>query len=83
MLKLYHSPGTRAFRVMWVCEELGVPYEIQPVNFAGSPAVYFNIPFGLQPYGAGVPGTAGITPSLAGYGFATLGSDISFLVTWG
>ena len=34
MLKLYHSPGTRAFRVMWVCEELGVPYEIQPVNFA-------------------------------------------------
>ncbi len=34
MLKIYHSPGTRAFRVIWVCEELSVPYEIVPVNFA-------------------------------------------------
>jgi glutathione S-transferase len=34
MLKFYHSPGTRAFRAIWVCEELGVPYEIQPVNFS-------------------------------------------------
>jgi glutathione S-transferase len=41
MLKFYHSPGTRAFRVIWVCEELGVPYEIQPVNFS---AEYRNTP---------------------------------------
>lgn len=34
MLKIYHSPGTRGFRVIWVCEELSVPYEIVPVNFA-------------------------------------------------
>jgi len=34
MLKIYHSPGTRGFRVMWVLEELGVPYEIQPVDFS-------------------------------------------------
>ena len=34
MLKFYHAPGTRAFRAMWVCEELGVPYEIQPVDFS-------------------------------------------------
>jgi len=34
MLKFYHAPGTRAFRVIWVCEELGIPYEIQPVNFS-------------------------------------------------
>jgi glutathione S-transferase len=34
MLKIYHSPGTRGFRVIWVCEELSVPYEIEPVNFA-------------------------------------------------
>ena len=34
MLKIYHSPGTRGFRVMWVCEELGVPYEIHPVDFS-------------------------------------------------
>ena len=34
MLKFYHSPGTRAFRAIWACEELGVPYEIEPVDFS-------------------------------------------------
>lgn len=34
MLKIYHSKGTRALRVIWVCEELGVPYEIVPVDFS-------------------------------------------------
>ena len=34
MLRIYHSPGTRGFRVIWACEELSVPYEIVPVNFA-------------------------------------------------
>ena len=34
MLKIYHTKGTRAFRVIWVCEELGVPYEITPVDFS-------------------------------------------------
>lgn len=34
MLKLYHAPGTRGFRVIWVCEELSVPYEIAPVDFS-------------------------------------------------
>lgn len=34
MLKIYHSKGTRAFRVIWICEELGVPYEIVPVDFS-------------------------------------------------
>ena len=34
MLKIYHAKGTRAFRVIWLCEELGVPYEIVPVDFS-------------------------------------------------
>ena len=34
MLKIYHAPQTRGFRVIWVCEELSVPYEIVPVDFA-------------------------------------------------
>ena len=34
MLKIYHSPGTRGFRVIWACEELGVPYEVEPVDFS-------------------------------------------------
>ena len=36
MLKIYHSKGTRAFRVIWVCEELQIPYEIVPVDFSAS-----------------------------------------------
>ena len=36
MLKIFHSKGTRAFRVIWVCEELGVPYEIVPVDFGAA-----------------------------------------------
>ena len=34
MLKIYHSPGTRGFRVIWACEELGGPYEVEPVDFS-------------------------------------------------
>ena len=34
MLKIYHSPATRGFRAIWVCEELSVPYKIVPVNFS-------------------------------------------------
>lgn len=34
MLKIYHATGTRGFRVIWACEELGVPYEIIPVDFS-------------------------------------------------
>lgn len=36
MLKIYHATGTRAFRVIWVCEELSVPYEIVPVDFSAA-----------------------------------------------
>ena len=36
MLKIYHSAGTRGFRVIWICEELSVPYEIVPVDFAAA-----------------------------------------------
>ena len=34
MLRIFHSKGTRAFRAIWICEELGVPYEIVPVDFS-------------------------------------------------
>lgn len=27
MLKVYHMPGARSLRVLWLCEEMGVPYE--------------------------------------------------------
>lgn len=33
MLTLYHSPTTRSFRIKWLLEELGLPYEQKVYNF--------------------------------------------------
>jgi glutathione S-transferase len=33
MLKLHHAPSSRSFRIKWLLEELGVPYEQQTHNF--------------------------------------------------
>ena len=32
-MKLYHSPRTRSVRIYWLLEELGVPYELEVVDF--------------------------------------------------
>jgi glutathione S-transferase len=33
MLRLYYAPRTRAVRVRWLLEELGVPYELERITF--------------------------------------------------
>src|SRR5262245_42219381 len=33
MIKIYHMPRARGLRVIWLCEEMGLPYEIVPVSF--------------------------------------------------
>jgi len=33
MVTLYHSPRTRSVRVLWLLEELGLPYELKTVAF--------------------------------------------------
>lgn len=33
MIALYHSPRTRSVRVLWLLEELGVPYELRTLAF--------------------------------------------------
>ena len=33
MIRLYHAPATRSLRILWLLEELGVPYEVAPVDF--------------------------------------------------
>jgi glutathione S-transferase len=37
MLKIFHAPRTRSHRILWLCEEMGVPYEIAAVKF-GDPS---------------------------------------------
>lgn len=34
MIEIYHVPGTRSVRVIWLCEELGVRYEKIDVDFS-------------------------------------------------
>ena len=29
-MKIYYAPNTRAVRIVWLCEELGLPYELEP-----------------------------------------------------
>jgi glutathione S-transferase len=33
MIKLYHAPLTRSLRILWLLEELGLPYELANVTF--------------------------------------------------
>jgi glutathione S-transferase len=33
-LQIYHVPGTRSVRVIWLCEELSLPYEVVAVDFS-------------------------------------------------
>lgn len=33
MLKIFHAPRSRSLRIVWLCEEMRVPYETVAVNF--------------------------------------------------
>ena len=34
MLKIFHVPGTRSERPLWLCHELGVPVEVERIDFS-------------------------------------------------
>jgi glutathione S-transferase len=34
MLKIFGAPHSRAFRVIWLANEIGIPYEHIPVTFS-------------------------------------------------
>ena len=34
MIKIFHAPGTRGYRAIWACEELGLPYELIAANMS-------------------------------------------------
>lgn len=33
-MKIYHTKGTRGLRVIWACEELGIPYDVEIIDFS-------------------------------------------------
>jgi glutathione S-transferase len=50
MIEFYHRPRTRAVRLVWAAEELGIPYEIKPADFrAPSPEFLAVSPVGTLP----------------------------------
>ena len=50
MIKLYHAPLTRSSRILWLLEELAIPYQIEAVTFT-TPVKPFSqqTPFGKLP----------------------------------
>ena len=34
MLKIFHAPRSRSHRIVWLCEEMAVPYELTAVKFS-------------------------------------------------
>jgi hypothetical protein len=46
----------------------------------GSADIYFNIPFGAQPYGEGTAGSGGITPSLRGTDSLNIGGTFTLTI---
>ena len=50
MIKLFHSPRSRSVRIYWLLEELGIPYQLEVVDFR--PPVPPAKPFAQQsPFG--------------------------------
>ena len=50
MITLYHAPRTRSVRILWLLEELGVDYDLRPVEFVPTATTYSqNTPLGKLP----------------------------------
>ena len=50
MIKIYHFPGSRSLRVVWLMEELGEPYEIERISFPPDAAFRAKNPEGTLPF---------------------------------
>jgi hypothetical protein len=35
MITVFHAPRTRSLRVLWMLEEMGLPYQVRPVISLG------------------------------------------------
>ena len=42
-MKIYHAPNTRSVRIVWLFEELGLPYDLEKHKL-GDPAMRLALP---------------------------------------
>lgn len=50
MIRIFHAPRTRSIRVVWLCEEMGLPYQVEPVQLgAPTPEMTELNPIGTIP----------------------------------
>ena len=42
MIKLWYAPRTRSARILWLLEELGLAYELEPVEFRPTSDRFFQ-----------------------------------------
>lgn len=64
MLTIYHAPGSRSQRVIWLCEEMGVPYETREASFS-NPSDEFKAINPLRTIPAMRDGDVGMFDSIA------------------
>jgi len=64
MLKIFHAPRARSMRVLWLCEEMGVPYETAPASFF-NPSEEFSAANPLRTIPALVDGEVVMIESIA------------------
>jgi glutathione S-transferase len=50
MIKIYHVPGSRSLRVVWLMEELGESYELERISFPFDQAFLAKNPEGSLPF---------------------------------
>ena len=64
MLTIFHAPRTRSARILWLCEEMGVPYQLEAADLRNpSPAFVATNPLNSLP--ALRDGDAVMTESIA------------------
>jgi glutathione S-transferase len=64
MLTIYHAPGARSQRLIWLCEEMGVPYETREASFQ-NPSEDFTAVSPLRTIPAMRDGDIGMFDSIA------------------
>ncbi len=74
MLQIFHAARTRSFRLLWLCEELGLPYTVAHEKF-GQPSPEFlavsplgSFPIMLYILGRHGPTDLAVTPDHPDYG---------------